>query len=177
MRIFTAIPVPTKSKELLTDICRNKLPINFLDTTNLHVTLNFFGDVPDDKVPQIQKIFSAVIINSQPPVIIMEKVVVFRRQIHIVLEKNVQLIDVQNRLEQAFVENGFEFQNRPYYPHIKLANLRDDRFLHQNKSIDSFPNRDLSKAGFISESAVLYESKLLLSYAKHTPLLEVNFKL
>lgn len=174
MRLFTAIPLPNQTKESLHGICRNQLPINYLNTTNLHITLNFIGEVEDNKVESIKQVFLSASNNQKSFHINLERVIKFRQQIHIVVSPTKELCDYQTKLDKAFKAVGLTFENRPYYPHIKLANLRDERFLNQDKRLEDFPNERLVEGNFTADKSCLYESKLLMHYAHHDLLAEIN---
>jgi 2'-5' RNA ligase len=174
MRLFTAIPLPNQTKESLRDICRNQLPINYLNTANLHITLNFIGDVEDDKLEIIKQFFLNNTDNQKSFQINLQRVIKFRQQIHIVITPSKELCDFQRKLDNAFKGISLTFENRAYYPHIKLANLRDERFLNQDKRLEDFPNKRLSEANFLADKVCLYESKLLMHYAHHNLLEEIK---
>lgn len=174
MRLFTAIPLPNQTKESLRDICRNQLPINYLNTTNLHITLNFIGDIEDASLANIKRVFLNNSNNQKSFQINLEHIIKFRQQIHIIISPTKELCDYQIKLEKAFKNIGLTFESRPYYPHIKLTNLRDERFLNQDKRLEDFPNEKLSNANFIADKSCLYESKLLMHYAHHELLTEIN---
>lgn len=172
MRVFTAIPFPEHLKRTASEIFRGRLPIPYVNTTNLRVTLNFFGELTEEESELVKRIFSKVVGEQTRFLIQLDKVVRYYQQIHLTLKTNPVLMEFQKNLESAFLKNGFRFQDRTYYPHVKLANLHMDKVMHPERKIENFPNQELKGLDFFAEKAVLFESKLLLHHAHHTPLVE-----
>ncbi|MBI4049302.1 MAG: RNA 2',3'-cyclic phosphodiesterase [Candidatus Doudnabacteria bacterium] len=172
MRIFTAIPLPEEKRKLAGEIFRGRLPVAYVNTANLHITLNFFGELGDDEVEKVKKIFSEAVHGQKSFDIEFDKIIKFHQQIHMTVKPNKPLNRIQSELEQKFQETGFNFQDRAYYPHVKLANLHMDHVMNPERKLENFPNTELKQLNFIASKVVLYESKLLLHHAHHTPILE-----
>lgn len=175
MRIFTAIPLPEAQKKAVTEITKNRLPVPYVNTTNLHITLNFFGELDTDQVERVRNIFPDVCTGFKSFPVEFDKIVAHHnRQIHMTVKPNPNLNALQQKLTEDFIANGFRFQDRPYYAHMKLANMHLDNVMNRNRKLENFPNEELDKLKFIAEKIVLFESKLLLHHPKHIPLLEVS---
>ena len=65
MRIFTAISLPKEIKDRATQIFQGRLPVPYINTTNLHITLNFFGELIDDEQKKVKEIFPREYSNRQ----------------------------------------------------------------------------------------------------------------
>src|SRR4051812_48137202 len=73
MRLFTAIQLPTATHAHLTNILdtlrthpRLKQSASFTQPHNLHITLKFIGEVPDDIVPLLVTSLRTLIIPTMP---------------------------------------------------------------------------------------------------------------
>jgi 2'-5' RNA ligase len=173
MRIFTGIPFPDNIKSQARSFFAGRLPVPYVNTSNLHITLNFFGELDTDQVARVKHIFTEVCTDKKSFDIVFDKVVAHHnRQIHLTLRENPSLKSLQRELEESFIKEGFKFQSRAYYPHAKIANMHLDNVMNRDRRLENFPNEELSQLNFTAKKIVLYESKLLLHHPKHIPLLE-----
>ncbi len=171
MRLFTAIPLPEETKVQVGKITQGRLPIAYVNLNNLHITLNFFDEVPDDKAEIINQNFIPILEGQKMFEVELTDLVKFHQQIHIRVKPSSALSRLQSTLEARFKQLGFTFQERNYYPHIKLGNMHMDKVMNQRRKIENFPNQELTRLNFQAEQVVLYKSELLLHHSKHTPLL------
>lgn len=184
MRVFTAIPLPNEVKNLVSKITARRLPIAYVNTTYLHVTLNFFGELTDEQVQEVRDIFRTALLAAKKFNASFDRLVKFHQQLHLTLKPNDQLKNLQKDLENAFVAQGFSFstqggsasggQDRNYYPHVKLGNLHMDKVMHNARRVENFPNEELQQLDFIADKVALFSSKLLLHHAHHSVIEEVD---
>lgn len=174
MRLFTAIPIPIEKKDLVQKLTFGRLPVSYINTTNLHVTLNFFGELEEKDVEVIAKIMDEVLENEDKIEIVFDKITKFRQQIHLTLKPNQKLEALYGKLESVFYVSGFMLHDRNYYPHVKLSNLHMDQVMNQQRKLENFPNEELAQLNFVADRVMLYESKLLMHHAKYTVLKEFN---
>jgi RNA 2',3'-cyclic 3'-phosphodiesterase len=167
MRYFSVIPLPDDKKKTVSEIFRGKLPVPYINTANLHVTLNFFGELDPDSFNKLKEVFITSVSGKRFKVQ-FDRLVKFRNQIHATVFPSKELLDLQQRMEHCFRAKGFVFEDRPYYPHMKLANLHMDKVMHPERKIGSFPQSELKALDFEATEAVLFESKLLLHHAHHS---------
>ena len=175
MRIFTAIPLPKANKEKISEITRRQLPVPYINTSNLHLTLNFFGELTDTQTERVKELMKGYEFPKKFK-IEFDKLSRFRNQIHITIKNNLSLKTLQAQLEHAFEQAGFDLQKRSYYPHVKLANMHMDKVMNKNRKIENFDNTKLTELSFVADKVVLYESKLLLHHAHYTPLEEYGLR-
>jgi len=173
MRLFTAIPLPGEIKDKVAGITRMRLPVAYVNTTNLHITMNFFGELDNDEVDKVTSLFVVFDPATAPFPISFEKVAKFRNQIHLTIHPNLELEKLHDVLEKYFRAQGFSFQDRVYYPHVKLANMHFDQVMNVERKLENFPNEELSALNFTADRVTLYESQLLLHHAKHTAIREL----
>jgi RNA 2',3'-cyclic 3'-phosphodiesterase len=174
-RLFVAIDLPESTKQFLIDLDPNIRGVRWTDATQVHLTLSFFGDVPEDVDLALREKLSAIQFGAfflpitgagtfpskGPPKIIW--IGVGRGHPH--------LFQVHKRVQEAALAAGIEPELRPWHPHITIARCRDvapqsiRKFLQSNVDLD---------AGMIRVEAFhLYSSKLTPAGPIHTQELTV----
>jgi 2'-5' RNA ligase len=169
-RLFVAIVLPESTKQFLVDLDPNIRGVRWTDATQMHLTLAFFGDVPEDVDLALREKLSAIQFGAfflpitgagtfppkGPPKIIW--IGVGRGHPH--------LFQVHKRVQEAALAAGLEPELRPWHPHITIARCRDvapqsiRKFLQSNVDLD---------AGMIRVEAFhLYSSKLTPAGPIHT---------
>ena len=169
-RLFVAIDLPESTKRFLVDLDPKIRGVRWTDASQMHLTLAFFGDVPEDVDLALREKLSAIqfgafflpIIGAGtfppkgPPKIIW--IGVGRGHPH--------LFQVHKRVQEAALAAGIEPELRPWHPHITIARCRDvapqsiRKFLRSNIDLD---------AGMIRVEAFhLYSSKLTPAGPIHT---------
>jgi len=176
MRVFTAVPLPKEAKKLAGDLFKRTLPVHYVNTENLHITLNFFGELETDQAANLRDLFVEVLRGKKSFPVEFDRIAKFRNQIHMTLKPNLALEGLQNQLEKEFSNAGYKFDHREFYSHVKIANMHMDKVMNMNRKIENFPNEILSGLDFIADRIVLYESKLLLHHAHHYPLVKINLR-
>jgi 2'-5' RNA ligase len=175
-RLFVAIDVPDSIQRALVDLDPRIRGVRWTDASQMHLTLAFFGDVPEDVDLALREELSAIQFGAfflpiagtgtfppkGPPKIIW--IGVDRGHPH--------LFQVHKRVQEAALAAGIEPELRPWHPHITLARCRDvapqsiRKFLQTNVDLD---------AGMIHVEAFhLYSSKLTPAGPVHTRELTVS---
>lgn len=187
MRLFIAIPIENRTKELLQDqieLAQTALDfdLKWVSGENLHLTLKFLGDTEEEKLSDIKESmqntcsqfsnfniyynhFDAFPSTDYP------KVLYFGLK----NDKKI-LINLQNELENNLYEKGFEKEDRDYTPHLTFARTRKKTDMRQLKYdyqdfIEENKIRILQKVNKIS----LIESQLYKSGPVYKELHTVNF--
>jgi 2'-5' RNA ligase len=176
MRVFSAIPLPDEIKTKVGELTRGRLSVPYVNTTNLHITLNFFGELDTDSSELLKEIFPQAVEGIKSFPVSFDKIVKFHQQIHLTVKPTAAMKLLQDNMEDYFSGRGFEFKDREYYPHVKLATLHMDKVMNKDRKLENFPNEELSVLDFIAGKVVLYESKLLLHHAQHIPIMEVSLQ-
>ncbi len=174
MRLFSAIPIPEAIQKDLIEMTRGKLPVPYLNLTNAHITINFFGDLDSDKTKFVIEQFPIVAQGSKKINIEFEKIVKNNHQLHLTVKPSEDLKNLQQYLQEAYERVGFTFADRDYYPHVSLARMHMDNHLYRARKVENFANEELSRLNFTADKVILYESKLLLHHAHHMPMAEVS---
>jgi RNA 2',3'-cyclic 3'-phosphodiesterase len=175
-RLFVAIDLPESSKQFLVDLDPKIRGVRWIEAAQMHLTLGFFGDLPEDVDLALREKLSAIEfgafflpitgIGTFPPKG-SPKIIwigVGRGHPH--------LFQVHKRVQEAALAAGIEPELRPWHPHITIARCRDvapqsiRRFLQSNVDLD---------AGMIRVEAFhLYSSKLTPAGPIHTRELTIS---
>ncbi len=167
-RLFAAIELPESIKHVLVDLDPKIRDVRWVDTEQMHLTLGFFGSVPEDvdlklreKLCLIHAFFLPIAgVGTFPPKDSPKIIWVGVGRGH------PHLFQLHKRVSDAAVAVGLEPDLRPWHPHITLARCRNvsshlvRRFLKSNVDLD---------AGLVRvESFHLYSSKLGPAGPAHT---------
>ena len=174
-RLFVAIDLPESTKDFLVDLDPKIRGVRWTDASQMHLTLAFFGDVPEDVDLALREKLSAIQFGAfflpitgagtfpskGPPKIIW--IGVGRGHPH--------LFQVHKRVQEAALAAGIEPELRPWHPHITLARCRDVAPQSIRKFLQS--NVDLDTGIIRVEAFHLYSSKLTPAGPIHTQELTV----
>jgi RNA 2',3'-cyclic 3'-phosphodiesterase len=175
-RLFVAIDLPESTRQLLADLDPHIRGVRWTDPAQMHLTLSFFGDVPEEidlvlreKLSSIEfgafflpvagvGMFSA---KGAPKIIWIG-----------VGKAHPHLFQIHKRVQESALAAGLEPELRPWHPHITIARCRDvsaqslRKFLQSNAEFD---------AGMVRvEAFQLYSSKLTPAGPIHTRELSVR---
>jgi 2'-5' RNA ligase len=167
-RLFAAIKVyPDENLlNLYADfraLLRNE-KIKWVDEKNIHVTLKFFGETPEEQIDKICTTLDEVAYRHQPLVLKLQNTGIFGskynpRVIWFGMEKNPAIEALAGDVIQSLDKSGFPHDGQNFRAHLTVGRIKfinDKRNFQQ--SIDRF------KDVFIQDVEVnefcLYESKL-----------------
>ncbi|TNG02963.1 MAG: RNA 2',3'-cyclic phosphodiesterase [Gammaproteobacteria bacterium] len=89
---------------------------------NLHATLNFLGNLPEERIPDLLEAASGV--RGRHCVLELTKLEVWRRSAVLALCPDTVpdvLVQLHAKLDHRLIEAGFETESRKYRPHVTLA--------------------------------------------------------
>lgn len=126
IRLFAALWPPPDIAEGLVRRQQGLPGARWLDPDSLHVTLRFFGDIPEDKAEDLDGELS--LITEPAPTITLQGVGCFGegRQIESVwagLAPNPELDRLASRCETAARRAGLKAETRAFRPHMTLARV------------------------------------------------------
>jgi 2'-5' RNA ligase len=169
-RLFVAIDLPDATRQLLAGLDPHIRGVRWIDSAQMHLTLGFFDNVPDDVDLALREKLSAIEFGAfflpirgvgtfsakgAPKIIWIG-----------VGTAHPHLFQIYKRVQEAALANGLEPELRPWHPHITIARCRDvaaqslRKFLKANADFD---------AGMIRvEASHLYSSKLTPAGPIHT---------
>jgi 2'-5' RNA ligase len=161
-RLFVAIDLPESIRGLLADLDPHIRGMRWTDPTQMHLTLGFFGDVPEDADLKLREKLDAIQFGAfflpvngigsfsakgTPKIVWIG-----------VGKAHPHLFQIHKRVQEAALAVGLEPELRPWHPHVTLAHCRDvfpqsvRKFLRSNAEFD---------AGMVRvDTFHLYSSKL-----------------
>ena len=176
-RLFVAIDLPDSTRRLLADLDPHIRGVRWTEPDQMHLTLGFFGDVPEDVEFKLREKLGAVEFGAfflpvngvgsfssrgAPKIIWIG-----------VGKAHPHLFQIYKRVQEAALAVGIEPELRPWHPHITIARCRDvsaqalRKFLRSNAEFE---------AGLIHVDAFhLYSSKLTPAGPNHTRELTVHW--
>lgn len=126
IRLFTAIELPGDIRRRLAAMAGGVPSARWVAEENLHLTLRFIGEVPEDRLDDITTALAAV--RGAPFSITLSGVGHFesRRRARVLwagVEPNTELAALHDRVESALVRAGLEPEGRKFSAHVTLARL------------------------------------------------------
>lgn len=139
---------------------------------NIHLTLNFFGNVDQAKVPAISAAATRVVEKFSPIQVRVARTGAFPRpgwpQVLFigVEDPSGALINLQRQLEAEFALEGFPKEDRVFRPHLTIARVRNP-----HKAADVAQNHfamSFSPVELTLDELVLFRSELSSKGSKYT---------
>ena len=175
-RLFVAIDLPEPTRQLLADIDPHIRGVRWIDSAQMHLTLSFFGDVPDDIDLALREKLSAIEFGAFFLPIVGVGAFSAKGAPKIIWigvgKGHPHLFQIHKRVQEAALAAGLEPELKPWHPHITIARCRGvsaqalRKFLQSNAEFD---------AGMIRvEDFHLYSSRLTPAGPIHTRELTVS---
>jgi len=167
-RVFIAINLPEEIKQELSRYYSRwlELPAKWTPKENLHITLEFLGNLTDIEIAEVCKIIGEVVKNHGCFQINLNKILygppkkMPPRMVWVEGEKSKELTELKNDLQGYLLEKiNFRPEIRTFTPHITLARISAWEF--KKLDIDERPeiNEDIDLS-FTAESIDVMESEL-----------------
>ncbi|CBS88165.1 RNA 2',3'-cyclic phosphodiesterase [Azospirillum lipoferum] len=161
LRLFVAIDLTEELRQRLAGLAGGVPGARWTESDNLHLTLRFIGEVPEDQAMDIDAALAEIRAPAFPLTLDGVGVYGSARRARVLwagVERSEALAHLQAKVESALVRCGLPAEERKFSPHITLARLKDapadriGRFLS---------DRGLFRAGPMSvEHVTLYRSHL-----------------
>ena len=149
-RIFTSIDLSDEAKAQIKSVQNKKIyPIKWMDLKNLHITLNFLGELSESKVVEVEQIMENVALGHAKFDLRLSKFLSKRHMLWLLVESSLSLRDLKR-------------ERRSYSPHIMIAQTKNEQRKMKHKP-ENFGPIELEVT-----SVNLYESKLTPGSATHT---------
>lgn len=168
MRLFVAISAQNvifspeeKLKKLKINLSKKELDFKFVPTNNLHITLNFLGEVLPEKIPPIIRELEGLVGHHDPFELKLSELSAFPEKHHgrvmwIGVQNSIKLRSLQAECEERLRNLGLEIEVRDFRPHLTVARIRSPRNL-----ADTLSPYQGHKFGVLTvESVEVYESVL-----------------
>jgi RNA 2',3'-cyclic 3'-phosphodiesterase len=169
-RLFVAIDLPDSTRELIAALDPHIRGVRWTQTDQMHLTLGFFGGVPEDVELKLREKLSAIEFGAFFLPVNGVGSFSSRGAAKIVWigvgKAHPHLFQIYKRVQEAALAVGIEPELRPWHPHITIARCSDvsaqalRKFLQSNAEFD---------AGMLRVDAFyLYSSKLTPAGPIHT---------
>ena len=182
MRCFIAISLPEELKAKISGI-QEKLKAAGADVSwtrpeGMHLTLKFFGEIEDKRIPKIEKALDAVVNGIPTFTLSVSGMGTFPdmrrpRVIWIGLkEDGGNLLRLQKGVEEDLKKTGFPSEDRRFTPHITLGRIRSNK--NTDKLLRLIEEEKVEELGSFDVSEVhLIKSELKPAGAEYTELYSI----
>ena len=134
IRTFVGVALPDPVRRNLCDLVGRwrsgvSSGARWVRPENLHVTLNFLGDTPEERLGAISRMIMDVAAEVAPFQVAIEGLGCFppkgrSRVVWAGLSQGVEpLAELHKRIDQVVVEEGFRAERRRYVPHVTLGRV------------------------------------------------------
>ncbi len=175
-RLFVAIDLPELTRQLLAALDPHVHGARWIEPAQMHLTLGFFGDVPDETDLALREKLSAIEFSAFFLPIVGVGTFSAKGAPKIIWigvgKAHPHLFQIHKRVQEAALAAGLEPELRPWHPHITIARCKDVSAQSLRKLLQAHSEFD---AGMIRvEDFHLYSSKLTSAGAIHTRELTVH---
>lgn len=160
-------------QDIITNIKSQSRQGKFVSNEHMHLTLEFLGEVSEDKIETIKNIMDKI--STQAFSLQLCNLGYFQRSegniYWIGIEENQNLLDTQSQIHNMLMKDGFELESRAYKPHLTIGRrvLMDDDF-NPNKYLDT-----LEKLKINIDSIDLMKSEQLKGKLTYTVIYAIRF--
>lgn len=167
-RLFAAIKI-TPDKKFLSEIHSLETSLRYerikwVEDHNIHVTLKFFGETEEKKIPGITLALRKAASETAPFLLCLRQLGIFGssydpRVVWIGIEPYQELVSLMKRIQAELKPLGFEPDRQNLVPHLTLGRIKNlqDKQLFQ-RTIDQY--KSISSGQFHAGSFILFESIL-----------------
>ncbi len=175
MRLFIALELPQKQKELLKNNVDQLKPYllrgGIVPVQNYHVTLQFLGEVDFSKVILLQNVMDELKRFNQTEISV--STFAYWRASDLLCAKftaDKELKAIFNYLAERLNENGFFCEQGKFTPHATL--IRKPKFSLPVQ--EALKHATVFNKPFVANKVVLYCSELKPTGAEYTPIYEIT---
>ncbi len=182
VRCFLAISLSKSVKERLHKVqqvlAQSKANVRWVRPECIHLTLKFFGDVPEEKIEEIIKIVRSITSQVIPLKLKVKGLGTFppNRRPRVIWAGIAgdlrELTYLRQEIEKALARIGFEPEDRPFVPHLTLGRVKSSRNIEKLSQAIKALSAETGEGWEEIEvdSLVLYQSILRPSGAVYIPL-------
>jgi 2'-5' RNA ligase len=166
MRLFTAVdltPEIVRTLEDLLDRLRPAARIKWSPLANLHITIRFIGEWPEERLPDLRAALGTL--PSHPPISIHIRGLGFLpnphspRILRAGVEASPDLAALATETDRALEPLGLKPEGRPFNAHLTLARIKEPASLQKlRETIAALPSPDFGS--FSAGRFFLYRSRL-----------------
>lgn len=183
LRTFIAVDFPPEIVSKIAKIIqyfKTQTPekaLKWVPPENLHLTIKFLGDIPENKLDQVKRILTESVAGRLPFNIEIEGLGMFPnknkpRAVWLGINCDHTLSDIHQSLDQNLKAVGIDPEQRRFSPHLTIARVRRDIQTDARQAIGhtlaQFKVDSLGVAAI--NEIILYQSELTRSGSIYTPL-------
>ena len=166
IRSFISLEIPDAALTSILNLRDEKLGklenVRWEGKEKLHLTLKFLGDINSEMIAAYAQSVEKIVGNYECMKLSFNEFGIFKRRneykiLWIGLKENLKLLDLVNDIESAFIEFGFEKENRKYNSHVTLLRFRG---YEDTEKIVSLTELKVPELEFTANKLTLYESML-----------------
>lgn len=183
IRSFVALELSDEVREKLVIVLqrlqRTSASVKWVEPENLHLTLKFLGEVPEEQIELVTEALKTVAQATEPFSFVVKGVGGFPnlrrpRVLWVGVEATQPLIRLQQLVEKAMEQIGFASEERAYHPHITIGRVKATTGIEKVREILSeYANAEFGEV-FISH-LTLFRSDLSREGPTYTPLAKLSF--
>jgi 2'-5' RNA ligase len=154
LRLFIALKLPEAMQKRLSAVQQNLQPqtgslVKWVEPKNMHLTLEFLGDTADSRVALLKEILQQTAAGCPALKLSLNGVGAFPhwrspRVIWVGLAGDIlPLEQLQKKLHQALLEQGFRLEHKAFKPHLTLGRVK--RRFQSKSASPANANLDLEK--------------------------------
>lgn len=123
LRLFVGIALPPELKLRLSQLAAGLPGARWVDPGNYHVTLRFVGEIDEGLASDLDAHLAGI--RARRFAITLAGVGSFNaRNLFVGVERNSDLVQLQEKIENAVACTGIEPESRRFAPHVTLARLK-----------------------------------------------------
>lgn len=183
-RTFIAICLPDNIKEQLSEFQRKwpELPCKWVKKENLHITLNFLGDLKQERIDKAFEVLQEISEKNNQFSILFNKICygpdqkIPPRLVWAQGENTKEFLKLKQELDSLLAEKiNFTIENRNFTPHITLARIK--KWDWQKIDLEERPDVNLSISIQIQINSIeIMESRLKRTGAEYKILKSFKLK-
>jgi RNA 2',3'-cyclic 3'-phosphodiesterase len=178
MRTFIAIEIPSEVKSALaalqTELRRAGADVSWTKPENIHLTLNFLGEVDERRIGEVENICVASAAEFQPFTLGLNDTGVFPnarqpRVLWVGLAGEIgKTSEMRKRLDDGLALIGFEREEKDFRPHLTIGRVKSNRKIRELLALAGA--RQVPASPFVVTELVLMKSELYPAGARYTPM-------
>jgi 2'-5' RNA ligase len=154
--------------------------VKWVSPANLHITLKFLGEIPEDALQGIRDTLLSVAPHHESFAFKLKGVGIFPdkkrpRVIWIDILEPERLIKLQEEVENSLISIGFKREDRPFSPHLTIGRIKSSAGKESLlRAVETLKDRDFGNIGVNKVS--LMKSDLKPGGAQYTTIAEFSLK-
>ncbi|HEU0179706.1 MAG TPA: RNA 2',3'-cyclic phosphodiesterase [Blastocatellia bacterium] len=182
MRTFIAIEIPSEIKSALaalqTELRRAGADVSWTKPENMHLTLNFLGEVDERRIGEIERACVSSAAEFQPFTLRINDTGVFpnARQPRVLwagLSGAVEnVVEMRRRIDERLAQIGFKRDEKRFNPHLTIGRLKSNKKTRELLALADA--HQLPALSFVVTEIVLMKSELHPAGAEYTPIAKAS---